>query len=158
MTALIQPLNYGVPIVDEQGMPTPYFARLLQKLSLSGDFKVASDGTVSLNTLVVLFVIVSGVAGTNVGPELIAPRAGSLTKCKVVTKASDASTDLVFVIKKNGTSVFSVNPTVAHGTTPGTISTFTTLSVSPIAVSPDDLFTIDIISGSATWQATIVLE
>jgi hypothetical protein len=108
--------------------------------------------------LVIGFVMATGATGTNVGPDLIAPRAGSVTKCKVVTKASDPSTDLTFKIKQNGTDVFSADPTVAHGTAGGTVSTFTTLTSSPLAIAADDVFTIDVTSGTSTWQFTAQLE
>jgi hypothetical protein len=111
-----------------------------------------------VSVLVVGFIMSSGATGTNVGPELIAPRAGAFTKCKVVTKASDATTDLTFKIKQNGVDVFATDPTVAHGTAGGTLSTFTTLTSSPLAVAADDIFTIDVTSGTATWQFTVQLE
>jgi hypothetical protein len=104
------------------------------------------------------FVINNGVTGTNVGPELFARAAGSFTKCAVVTKTSNASTVLTFKIKKNGTNVFSVDPTVAAGTSGGTLSTFTTLTSSPLPVAANDIFTIDITSGASDWAFTAVLE
>jgi hypothetical protein len=104
------------------------------------------------------FVINNGVTGTNVGPELFARNAGSFTKCVVVTKTSNASTALTFKIKKNGTDVFSVDPTVAAGTAGGTLSTFTTLTSSPLPVAANDIFTIDITSGASDWTFTAVLE
>jgi hypothetical protein len=104
------------------------------------------------------FIINNGVTGTNVGPELFARNAGSFTKCIVVTKTSNASTGLTFKIKKNGTNVFSVDPTVAAGTAGGTLSTFTTLTSSPLPVATNDIFTIDITSGASDWAFTAVLE
>jgi hypothetical protein len=104
------------------------------------------------------FIINNGVTGTNVGPELFARNAGSFTKCVVVIKTSNASTGLTFKIKKNGTNVFSVDPTVAAGTAGGTLSTFTTLTSSPLPVAANDIFTIDITSGASDWAFTAVLE
>lgn len=108
--------------------------------------------------LVIGFILTSGATGTNVGPELAAPRAGSFTKCKVITKTSDASTDLTFRIKQNGVDIFSSDPTVAHGTSGSTVSTFTGLTSSPLAVAADDVFTIDVTSGTSSWQVTVQLE
>jgi hypothetical protein len=108
--------------------------------------------------LVIGFVMNTGATGTNVGPELIAPRAGALSKCKIVTKASDGSTALTLTIKQNGVSVFSANPTITAGTTAGTITTSTSLTSNPLAVAADDLFTIDITSGSSSWIFTAQLE
>jgi hypothetical protein len=76
----------------------------------------------------------------------------------VVTKASDPTTDLTFKIKKNGTDVFSSDPTVAHATAAGTVSTFTALTSSPLSIAADDVFTIDISSWTSTWQFTAQLE
>jgi hypothetical protein len=98
------------------------------------------------------FVILDGSTGTNVGPELLAPHSGTLNKCKIRVKAADASTDLTLSINKNGTSIFST--TVAHGTT-GTVNpTFSTA----VVTSQDDVFTIDISSGTSSWKFTIQLE
>jgi len=108
--------------------------------------------------MVIGFIMATGATGTNVGPDLVAPRSGTVTKCKIVTKASDASTDLTIKIKQNGVDVFSVDPTVTHGTASGTVSTFTALSPSPLPVTADDVFTIDIMSGTSTWQFTVQLE
>jgi hypothetical protein len=120
----------------------------------SGTTLAASD----IPLLNVGFIINNGVAGTNVGPELFARNAGSFTKCIVVVKTSNASTGLTFKIKKNGTNVFSVDPTVAAGTAGGTLSTFTTLTSSPLPVATNDIFTIDITSGASDWAFTAVLE
>jgi hypothetical protein len=120
----------------------------------SGTTLAASD----IPLLNVGFIINNGVTGTNVGPELFARNAGSFTKCVVVIKTSNASTGLTFKIKKNGTDVFSVDPTVAAGTAGGTLSTFTTLTSSPLPVAANDIFTIDITSGASDWTFTAVLE
>lgn len=104
------------------------------------------------------FVLNDGSSGTNVGPMLAAPRAGSFTKCVVVTKASDAITALTFKIKKNGTDIFSSDPSITAGTSSGTVSTFTSLTSSPLAVAANDVFSIDVTSGASDWQATIQLE
>jgi hypothetical protein len=108
--------------------------------------------------IVIGFILLSGVTGTNIGPMLAAARTGSFTKCVVTTKASDGSTALTFKINQNGTNIFSVNPTVAAGTSTGTVSTFTTLTSSPLPVAANDVFSIDVTSGTSTWQASIQLE
>lgn len=105
--------------------------------------------------LTLSYIIQSGTTGTNVGPELIAPRAGVFNTCKVVTKVSDATNALTFTIKKNGTTIFGSAPSVAAGTSGGTVSTFT---VTTTSVAQNDVFTCDITTGAATWQVTIQLE
>jgi hypothetical protein len=131
---------------------------------------VAADGTLtdsgilasSISSLigrgVIGFIINDGSTGTNVGPELIAPWASSISKCKLVTKASDGATDLTFTIKKNGTAVFTSSQTITHGTATGTLTTITALTSVPLSVSADDIFTIDISSGSIAWLFTVQLE
>jgi hypothetical protein len=66
-------------------------------------------------------------------------------------------TALTFKIKKNGTNVFSVDPTVAAGTAAGTVTTVTTLTTSPLPVAANDVFIMDITSGTSTWQFTAQL-
>jgi hypothetical protein len=110
------------------------------------------------NPLVMGFVLGSGATGNNVGPILIASRAGHFTKCKVVIKASDPSNSLTFRIKQNGADIFASDPTLAAGTASGTVLTFTGLTSSPLTVAGDDLFTVDVTSGTAFWQVTIQLE
>lgn len=109
-------------------------------------------------SLTIGFILNSGATGTSVAPRQVAPRSGLITKCKVVTNASDGSTDLTFRIRQNGTDVFSSDPTVTHGAAAGTLSTFTTLTSSPLSVAADDVFSIDVTSGTASWQVTIQLE
>lgn len=119
----------------------------------SGDVTIAAS-----QSLVIGFVMASGATGTNVGPMLAAPRAGSLTKCVITVKASDSSTALTFKIKQNGTDIFSTDPTIAAGTASGTVTTSTSLTISPLTVAANDVFSIDISSGSSSWQFTAQLE
>lgn len=107
---------------------------------------------------VIGFVMNTGATGSNVGPMLVASKAGSFTRCVVVIKTSDAATALTFTINKNGASVFSSNPTVAAGTASGTVSTVGTLVSSPLTVNAGDTLSIDITSGNATWVFTAQLE
>lgn len=110
--------------------------------------------------LAIVFAIIAGggSSGTNVTNMVASPRAANIAKCKVVVKASDASVDFVFKIKQNGTDVFSTDPTVPHGTAAGTVLTFTALTSTPLAVAADDVFSMDITTGSATWALTVQLE
>jgi len=110
------------------------------------------------NPLFMSFVLSNGSAGTNVGPILLAPRQGSFTKCKVVVKNADGTTPLTFRILQNGTNIFTTDPIVPAGTSSKTVVTFTALTNSPLAVTADDLFTIDVISGTPFWQVTIQVE
>lgn len=151
----------AVAFTDLTDTPDDYAGAGGQLVAVKADdtgleFRTLASADVPL--LVVGFILNTGATGTNVGPQLVAPRAGGFTKCKVVTKASDPAVPLTFRIRKNGTSIFSTNPTLAAATAPGTLNTFAGLIVSPLPVAADDLFTIDVTSGSAAWQATIQLE
>jgi hypothetical protein len=129
--------------------------------SVTASYPLASSGGSTPNIVLrpmVGFIINDGSPGTNVGPILIARQAGQVIKCKIVVKASDAAIDLTFKIKQNGTDVFSADPTITHGTASGTITTSVALTSVPLAVAADDLFTIDITSGSSAWQFTAQLE
>jgi hypothetical protein len=117
-----------------------------------------SDLAALAANLVIGFVINNGAAGTDVGPMLLAPRAGTISRCQIVTKASDAVTGLTFLIKQNGANIFSSNPTVAAATASGTTSSSTSLTSNPLPVAFNDVFTIDITSGSPNWLFTIQLE
>lgn len=116
------------------------------------------SGIISMPSPVIGFVMNSGAAGTNVGPMLAAPHSGAVSKCVAVTKASDAATGLTFMIKRNGTSVFTTNPTIAAGTGAGTVSTFTALTSPTLSITAGDVFSIDITAGAATWQFSAQLE
>jgi hypothetical protein len=129
--------------------------------AVTASYPLASSGSttpnITLNPLVA-FIVINGSIGTDVGPHLRVRQAGQVIKCKIDTKASDPSIDLTFKIKQNGVDVFSVDPTITHGTASGTLATSTSLTSVPLAVAADDLFTIDITSGSSAWQFTAQLE
>lgn len=109
--------------------------------------------------LVIFFGIATGVTGTNVGPMLATPRDGEVSSVVVVTKTSDATVPFQFDIRQNGTSIFTGTlPTVSAATTSGTVSTFTTLTSVPLAVTKNDVFTINIIQGSSSWICTVQAE
>ena len=116
------------------------------------------QAAVSSTNLVIGFVVNNGAAGSNVGPMLQAPRAGTVSKCVIVTKSSDGTTGLTFRIKKNGTDVFTSDPSVAAGTASGTTNSSTSLTSSPLSVAAGDVFQIDITSGSPNWAFTAQLE
>jgi hypothetical protein len=111
---------------------------------------------------VIGFLVNDGSVGTNVCPILIAARdsayGSGARQCKIVIKQSDPAIDLTFKIKQNGTDVFFADPTVAAGTAVGTIITSTSLTPMPLFQVQDDLFTIDITSGSSAWKFTAQLE
>lgn len=111
------------------------------------------------DSLVIGFIINNGTPGTNVGPELPAPRAASLGSVVVVTKTSDPTTPFQFDILKNGTSIFTGTlPTVSAATSPGTVSTFTSLTTVPLTVAKSDVFTISVIQGTSSWVTTVQAE
>ena len=104
------------------------------------------------------FVIASCTVASNIGPMLAAPRAGTVSKCVIVTKTSDPSTALTIQILQNGTDVFATNPTVAAGTSSGTVSTFTSLTSSPLTVSAGDVFSLNCTGGTSAWVFSAQLE
>jgi hypothetical protein len=111
---------------------------------------------------VIGFLVNDGSVGVNVCPILIAARdsayGSGATQCKTVIKQSDPSIGLTFKIKQNGVDIFSADPNVAAGTAGGTIVTSTSLTPMPLVETADDLFTLDITSGSSAWQFTAQLE
>ena len=119
-----------------------------------------ADGSWQTPQMVIGFMLAAATIGTAVTPpgRLVAPRSGFLRKCKVVVNTVDSGTVLTFRIKQNGTSVFTADNTIATSTSVGTVLTFTNLTTTPLPVSVDDVFTLDITSGSAVWSATIQLE
>lgn len=126
-------------------------------------FKVGDDVTAwndlpYANGRVIGFCISNGDTSTNAGPTLIAPNSGTITKCKLVVKASDAAIDLIFQITQNAASVFLTNNTVAAATAAGTLVTFTNFISTPFGIAADDLFTLDIVQGSPDWAFTVQLE
>jgi hypothetical protein len=107
---------------------------------------------------IVGFIINDGSTGTNVGPMLPSPFTGTIDVINLVVKASDASIPLVFDIKQNGTAIFT-SPSVAAGTAQSTVPvSYTSLDEDPLPVTYNDIFTIDITSGSSAWSFTVVLE
>lgn len=126
-------------------------------IQINGDEIGAAGVVVETAPPVIGFVINDGSAGANIGPMLAAPRAGDVALCFGVVKASDPSVPLGFDIKRGGVSVFASPGAVAAGVAAGT--TFSvTLSAIPLAIAAHDVFSIDITSGSASWQFTAQLE
>lgn len=96
--------------------------------------------------------------GTNIGPIMPAAHDGNATKCVFVTKTSDASIPLTFDILQNGVSVFASGPqTIAAATAGGTTTVITALTSAPLPVAALDKFTLNISSGSTSWQFTVQL-
>lgn len=132
------------------------YATVANLVGTAYDVRVSS-GSTTVNP-VVGFIILSGSTGTNVGPYIPASRSGSFTKCFVVVKTSDGSTGLTFKVNQNGTDIFTTNPTISAGTSAGSTFTFTALTSSPLSVTQNDLFTIDITSGTTSWAFTVTME
>jgi hypothetical protein len=125
---------------------------------VTGILAIANGGTGSSTLPIVIgFSMGSGATGTALA-YAVAPRAGAVSKCKVLVKSSDGSTDLTFTIKQNGTSVFTSNQTITHGASAGSLTTITALTSVPLSIAADDIFSVDISSGSSAWAATIMLE
>lgn len=123
----------------------------------SGNF--VADLTGNVPKVVVLFGVNKG-AGTvaNDAALRVPARAASVVRCKVTVTASDATVDFQFRIKQNGTDIFSTDPTVTHGAAAGSVSTFTGLTSNPLIVADGDVFSFDILAGSASWALVIQLE
>lgn len=119
---------------------------------------LGASGSFQLLPMTVRFVIPNGQAGTNVALMDSAPRPGSVSKCVVVVTASDASAQLTFRIKQNGTDVFSTNPVVAAGAAVGSSFSFSTLTATPLAIAAGDVFSMDILTGTSSWQFIAKLE
>lgn len=117
-----------------------------------------AGGAFKVLPIKVRFIIADGSVGTNIALNDDADSAGSVTKCVVVVTKSDAATALTFKIKQNGTDVFSTDPTIAAGAAGGSVSAFTALTSSPLAIAAGDIFTMDISSGSSSWKFIAKLE
>lgn len=116
-------------------------------------------------TPIIGFIINDGSTGTNVGPVLPAGRSGTVDTVTVAIKASDPSIPLTFDIWQNGVSIFDPAlplPTIAAAAAPtakaSECTQFTNLATSPLTVTENDIFTINISSGSSTWQFTVAIE
>ena len=119
-------------------------------------------------TVVVGFIMNSGATGTNVGPMLPAPRAATVNVVTVVIQASDPSVALTFRINQapllatglanDPSDIFLADPTIPANTAADTVFQFTNLTTSPLPVAYNDVFSIDITSGSSDWRFTAVLE
>jgi hypothetical protein len=105
------------------------------------------------------FIMNSGATGTDVGPILPAPRMGTASNLFVVVKASDPSTELTFTILQNQVAV--ITASVAAGTAAFTLVTFDSFlnqpASDPLSINQNDLFSINITSGSSAWVFTAVL-
>lgn len=100
----------------------------------------------------------SVVVQNDAGVMLLAAKTGTVSRCAIIINASDPTTDLTFRIMQNGVNVFSSNPTLTHGSASGTKVISTALTSSPLTVTQDDKFQIDILAGSNQWQFTAQLE
>lgn len=106
--------------------------------------------------LTIGYSVGDGSVGTQIGPLLAAPVSGSLSRCVVVTKASDSSTDFSFQILKNGSNIFVSPISIVHGTTNSTLNAFAFSS--SVTVAKDDIFSLSILTGTSNWKLTIQLE
>lgn len=158
---VVKPDGTSIDVASDGGISVPTATTSLKGIVKPDGVAIVVDGTGKINTqITVQFMMAIGTTGTILTPpgRLIAPRAGAVNKCKVIVNTSDPSVPLTFRIKQNGVDVFSADPTIAAGTAVGVLSTFTTLTSTPLAIAADDIFTIDITSGSSLWSFTAQLE
>lgn len=102
------------------------------------------------------FQLADGTAGSDVAGIALAWHTGSVSSCVVAVDASDAGTAFQFAVTQNGTDVFAVDPTLAAGTAPGTVTSFALSGTKTIAVN--DLFRINVLTGTSSWKVTIQLR
>jgi hypothetical protein len=103
----------------------------------------------------VTFNVATGAAASPAAPYLLAPVAGFVSHCYFVTLTADVSTNLVFNVNKNGTSILSgSSATVTAGTSAGTVSTFS-LTSSTVPVSQEDEWEFDITTGTSNWTGAM---
>jgi hypothetical protein len=101
------------------------------------------------------FNVATGAPASPAAPYVLAPSAGTVSHCYFVTLSSDGSTNLVFNLKKNGTSVLSgSSATVTAGTSAGTVSSFSLTSGS-ITVTQGDVWELDISGGTSNWTGAV---
>lgn len=126
----------------------------------SGQVLVTLSGSAQWggSPIVVGFQIASGLTGTNVASMQPAARSGVFSRLVVVTKTSDATTALTFNVIRNGTSILTAPNTISAATSSGTVNIFTNFTSNPFAVTQDDIFSLNITSGTASWAVTIQME
>lgn len=141
--------------------PTPSsttWAQIFASAVISQGLTAGTITTIPPTPISISFGISSGNLGTNVVPfDILAVRSGTVSKCTVSIRSSDSVIGLTFRIKRNGVDIFSTDPHFAAGAAVG-ITTFSTLSPSPLTVAANDVFTMDITSGSGAWAFTAILE
>ena len=97
-------------------------------------------------------------------PALTCGRPGNVSEVAVVVVASDPSINLEFDILQNGNSIFAVTglgaqtPKIAKNTAAGTPLTFSALATQPLAIAQGDVFTFNMIAGSALWSFSAQLH
>jgi hypothetical protein len=104
------------------------------------------------NKLTAIWVVPAGSAKTaiSVGPVLIVPYQATFTRARIIVKVTDTANALTIVICKNGVSAFTMTIPAA--------STGLQTATPNLTVSADDLLTLNITAGSATWDFTLQLE
>lgn len=86
-----------------------------------------------------------------------APYGGTLNSCTYTPSTADASTDLVFNVKYNGTSILSgSSATITHGATLGTAVSLTLTG--PITITALQNFELDGTSGTSSWSGVLLCK
>lgn len=139
-----------MPLVNPDGTVTRSGQLLLEQLQPVGP-------QTAIGATIVGFDINDATAGVNVGPMLVSPGDGSVSKCVAVVKASDPAVALAFTIRKNGTSVFG-SATIPAGAASASVHTVWELSSGTLSIKAGDVFSIDVTAGSENWAFTTQLE
>ncbi len=138
----------------------------LQIATVSSTGVVQPDGnTISINSVglistpaTISFYLNTGNIASPAAWVLADRTSNVITKCAVYITASDNTTNLTFDVTKNSISVFTAPINVLANTTPGNIYTFSTLTPNPLPINQNDIFKLNITSGTSNWQGAIQLE
>lgn len=103
----------------------------------------------------VTFDIATGIAASPATPYILAPSSGTVTGCHFITLTSDASANLVFNIKYNGSNILSgTSATVTAGAASGSIEAIS-LASGPLAITQGQLWELDITGGASDWTGAV---
>lgn len=119
-----------------------------------------AGGVFQSQPMTVTFQVNNGSVGVNVCGDLVVPktRTGTVTRLMLRLKVIDTGTPLAFVVEQNGSAVITVTSAQTSGLSVATTTYLTPLVTTPLPISPGDVFTLNITSGSSTWSFVTQLE